>query len=398
MGAELSGAANYKKDAGARRRVPAGRGGARRRSPRTARSASTPTCSSRSSSASSCRRSTSRRRTRRSTRGRPRRSGHDDPASTARASPARWSSRTSATCGCGYEYGRLEAALTNTRISSMPRAVGRAARTMLSFAPLEVREIRVTYLQGPLPLATYTFINTPLLQRYFNGMASREQLRAYVAIEYAEPQPADRSEKDRRETLAAFEEPLPEGIVMRPPGRGHRRAARRERARRPAARAPGPVHATSTTRAARSSTTSRRSRSYDRPLGDQHLPPGGDQAHGVRERERRDAALQQRAAARAHRRRRVQAREPASSSRACCATSSTIPRSASMRALSAGIYEEMFSGVGGQVLYLPPRRRLGGRRRGRLGEAARLRRLVRPPRLLDTSPRSPRSTTAWRRA
>ena len=87
----------------------------------------------------------------------------------------------------GYQHGRLEAVLTNTRISSMPRAIGRAARTMLSFAPLEVREIRVTYVQGSLPLATYTFINTPLLQRYFNGMASREQLAPYVAIEYADP-------------------------------------------------------------------------------------------------------------------------------------------------------------------------------------------------------------------
>ena len=113
----------------------------------------------------------------------------------------------------GYENGRLEATLSNTRISSMPRAVGRAARTLLSFAPLEVREIRVTYLQGTLPIATYTFINVPLLQRYFNGMASREQLAPYVAIEYASPA-RSREELDRAETLAAFDEPLPEGVVV----------------------------------------------------------------------------------------------------------------------------------------------------------------------------------------
>jgi len=88
----------------------------------------------------------------------------------------------------GYRNGRLEAALTNIRISSMPRAVGRAARTLLSFAPLEVREIRVIYEYGTLPVATYTFINVPLLQRYFNGMASRDKLAPYVAIEYARPQ------------------------------------------------------------------------------------------------------------------------------------------------------------------------------------------------------------------
>src|SRR5687767_13821254 len=117
----------------------------------------------------------------------------------------------------GYENGVLQAALTNTRISSMPRAVGRAARTMLSFAPLEVREIRVTYVQGSLPLATYTFVNTPLLQRYFNGMASREQLAPYVAIEYAKPLDGN-ADQDRKEMLAAFEEPLPEGIVMQRQG------------------------------------------------------------------------------------------------------------------------------------------------------------------------------------
>ncbi|HZM34853.1 MAG TPA: YjbH domain-containing protein [Burkholderiales bacterium] len=117
----------------------------------------------------------------------------------------------------GYENSRLEAVLTNVRISSMPRAVGRAARTMLSFAPLEVREIRITYVQGSLPLATYTFINMPLLQRYFNGMASREQLAPYVAIEYAKPLEAS-EEADKKEALIAFEEPLPVSILTQHPG------------------------------------------------------------------------------------------------------------------------------------------------------------------------------------
>ena len=116
----------------------------------------------------------------------------------------------------GYRNGRLEATLTNTRISAMPRAVGRAARTLLSFAPLEVREIRVTYRRGILPVATYTFIDAALLQRYFNGMASRELLAPYVAIEYAKPSEA-REEEDRAETLAAFEEPLPEALVVARP-------------------------------------------------------------------------------------------------------------------------------------------------------------------------------------
>jgi hypothetical protein len=115
--------------------------------------------------------------------------------------------------GYNSDNDRLEATLTNIRISSMPRATGRAARTILSFAPLETREIRITYNQGTLPVATYTFVNVRLLQRYFNGMATRQQLAEYVAIDYARPQEA-REERDRAEMLQAFDQPLPEGIVM----------------------------------------------------------------------------------------------------------------------------------------------------------------------------------------
>ncbi|HET9734048.1 MAG TPA: YjbH domain-containing protein, partial [Burkholderiales bacterium] len=114
-----------------------------------------------------------------------------------------------------YENGRLEATLSNTRIASMPRAVGRAARTLLSFAPLEVREIRVTYVQASLPFATYDFADARLLQRYFNGMATRQSLAPTVSISYAAPQ-ADVAQEaaDKTEALAAFEEPLPGTLLV----------------------------------------------------------------------------------------------------------------------------------------------------------------------------------------
>ncbi len=114
-----------------------------------------------------------------------------------------------------YDNGRLQATLANTRIASMPRAVGRAARTLLSFAPLEVREIQVTIVQGGMPFATYTFLHVPTLQRYFNGMAQRKDLAQTVAIEYAQPQGTE--EQDKNETLAAFEEPLPSSLLLRQP-------------------------------------------------------------------------------------------------------------------------------------------------------------------------------------
>ena len=112
-----------------------------------------------------------------------------------------------------YANGRLEATLANTRIASMPRAVGRAARTLLSFAPLEVRELRVSYKQGALAFATYSFADAKALQRYFNGMTTRERLAQTVAIAYAEPAGAER-DADREAALAAFQEPLPEDVVV----------------------------------------------------------------------------------------------------------------------------------------------------------------------------------------
>jgi membrane-associated phospholipid phosphatase len=113
-----------------------------------------------------------------------------------------------------YENGRLEATLANGRIAALPRRVGRAARTLLAFAPLEVRELRVTALEGPLPIATYTFADARLLQRYFNGMANRQRLKDTVQIEYAGPerQPVDEA---RERALEAAAEPLPESLVVR---------------------------------------------------------------------------------------------------------------------------------------------------------------------------------------
>jgi len=77
---------------------------------------------------------------------------------------------------------------------------------------LEVREIRVTYLEAKLPVATYDFADVPLLQRYFNGMASRARLGQTVAIEY--PAPGRSESADRAAALAAFEEPIPERLLV----------------------------------------------------------------------------------------------------------------------------------------------------------------------------------------
>jgi membrane-associated phospholipid phosphatase len=113
-----------------------------------------------------------------------------------------------------YAHGVLRARLANPRIAAMPRAVGRAARTMLSFAPLEVRELRVTYVAGVLPVATYEFADARLLQRYFNGLASREMLARTVAIDYAAAEPPA-PEADREAAIRAAAEPLPESVIVK---------------------------------------------------------------------------------------------------------------------------------------------------------------------------------------
>ena len=106
---------------------------------------------------------------------------------------------------------RLELTLTNSRISQMSRAVGRAARTALLLAPLETTAIRVTYTTDALPVATYEFTDLRKLNRYFNGLLMRKELAESVAIRYADP--SSYPEKEKADLLAALEDPIQAGIL-----------------------------------------------------------------------------------------------------------------------------------------------------------------------------------------
>jgi len=100
---------------------------------------------------------------------------------------------------------RLSLTLTNSRISQMSRAVGRAARTALLLAPLETTEIRATYTTNGLPVATYEFSDLRKLNRYFNGLLTRSELAESVAIRYADP--SSYSEREKTDLMAALGEP-----------------------------------------------------------------------------------------------------------------------------------------------------------------------------------------------
>ncbi len=95
----------------------------------------------------------------------------------------------------------ITAVLTNTRISQMSRAVGRAARTILNLSPVETHEIRIVYTLADMPFATYTFVDLKRLERYFNGLIGRAELADHVLVEFS--QPADGDVPAEKEALMA---------------------------------------------------------------------------------------------------------------------------------------------------------------------------------------------------
>jgi len=90
----------------------------------------------------------------------------------------------------------LEANLTHSRISLMSRAVGRAARTIFLLGPRDIESIRITYTVNDLPVLTYTFKDTYLLQYYFDGLVSQQRLAESVEIVYSSPEHVDQSVND----------------------------------------------------------------------------------------------------------------------------------------------------------------------------------------------------------
>ena len=108
----------------------------------------------------------------------------------------------------GFNGRTLSASLTNTRISQIGRAVGRAARIMLALGPVGTKAIRITYTDKGLPALTYNFSDTRKLQRYFDGLLSRAQLDHYLEITYADPASA------KALTSAALDVPTGEQLAL----------------------------------------------------------------------------------------------------------------------------------------------------------------------------------------
>jgi membrane-associated phospholipid phosphatase len=97
----------------------------------------------------------------------------------------------------------LKLTLTNNRISNMGRAIGRAVRTALAFAPEGTRAIHVTYTKLEQPIATYEFQDMQRLTDYLTGLTDRESFLQTVLVRYSTP--ADRID-DQQGLLAAVRE------------------------------------------------------------------------------------------------------------------------------------------------------------------------------------------------
>ncbi|HCY63571.1 MAG TPA: hypothetical protein DHV59_12235 [Oxalobacteraceae bacterium] len=98
----------------------------------------------------------------------------------------------------------LHLSLTNSRISNLGRAVGRATRIALAFAPAELRGIHVTYTRLEQPIATYEFFDLDKLANYLDGRIPRQQFLETVLVRY--PNQDDIQQADREGVLVGVKD------------------------------------------------------------------------------------------------------------------------------------------------------------------------------------------------
>lgn len=77
--------------------------------------------------------------------------------------------------------------LTNNRISNMGRAIGRASRTALAFAPAGTRSLVISYTKNEQPVASYEFLDLYALSNYLGGAIDRTAFLKTVIVRDALP-------------------------------------------------------------------------------------------------------------------------------------------------------------------------------------------------------------------
>jgi hypothetical protein len=86
---------------------------------------------------------------------------------------------------------QLELGVATDTISLIGKAVGRAVRTALLMSPIGTKSIKVTYYTlTDLPVLSYRFNDLAKLEEFFSGGLSYGDLIQYMSVEYANPQMA----------------------------------------------------------------------------------------------------------------------------------------------------------------------------------------------------------------
>ncbi len=106
----------------------------------------------------------------------------------------------------------LRISLTNTRISDMGRAVGRATRTALAFAPLGTRSLHITYTKLEQPITTYEFFDLGALSDYLGGLSTRDAFLKTVLVRYANEDDAVKADTDA--VLSGIDEKAGLGVYV----------------------------------------------------------------------------------------------------------------------------------------------------------------------------------------
>lgn len=86
-----------------------------------------------------------------------------------------------------WRDGTLAVSAASDRYRYASRGVGRTARIVMAYAPFETERVEITWQTLGMDGMTWTFDDATLLQRYFAGTATRAELASAVHIDYADP-------------------------------------------------------------------------------------------------------------------------------------------------------------------------------------------------------------------
>lgn len=86
-----------------------------------------------------------------------------------------------------WRDGTMALSFSSLRYRYASRGIGRAALLALAYAPVETQRMEITWETHGMGGMTWDFYNVDVLQQYFAGTASRSQLAHAMSLRYADP-------------------------------------------------------------------------------------------------------------------------------------------------------------------------------------------------------------------